>query len=180
MTSMRVSRIVLGVLGVVVIASLAAAQDVTYNAMPGINFAAFKTYKWVDIPGEVKPDQIVDAQIRQAIDAELAAKGLTKSANENADLYVGYQTGVNQERQWNAYGGGGGWRFGGGMASATSTTIAIGTLGLDIYDQKGQQLVWRGSATKTIDPGAKPDKREKNIANAVKKLLKNFPPATNK
>lgn len=58
--------------------------------------------------------------------------------------------------------------------------VAIGTLGLDIYDQAGKQLVWRGSATKTLDPGAKPEKRQQNITKAVAKLLKNFPPPTKK
>jgi hypothetical protein len=177
MTSKRSFGIVPSVLGVLLIAGLASAQDVNYNAMPGTNFAAFKTYKWVPIEGGVKVDQIVEAQITQAIDAELAKKGLTKSADDKADLYVGYQAAVNQERQWNAYGGGIGFR---GMGTATSSTIAIGTLGVDIYDQAGKQLVWRGSATKTLDPGAKPEKRQENITKAVDKLLKNFPPPAKK
>jgi hypothetical protein len=174
---MRSSRIALCVVGISMAAGAAAAQDVTYNAMPGTNFTAFKSYKWVDIPGGVKMDQIVDAQIKQAIDAELTKKGLTKSADDKADLYVGYQAAVNQEKQWNAYGGGIGFR---GMGTATSSTIAIGTLGVDVYDQAGKQLVWRGSATKTLDPGAKPEKREENIGKAVNKLLKNYPPPAKK
>ena len=58
------------------------------------------------------PDQIVATQIQQALDAELAAKGLTKTDADTADLYVGYQVALNQEKQWNAYGG--------GMGTATS------------------------------------------------------------
>jgi Domain of unknown function (DUF4136) len=87
---------------------------------------------------------------------------------------------VNEERQWNAYGGGVGFRVGGGMASATSTTINIGTLGVDIYDSAGKQLVWRGSATKTIDNKASPQKRQDNINKAMAKLLKNDPPPVKK
>jgi hypothetical protein len=83
---------------------------------------------------------------------------------------------VTQEREWNSYGGGAGWRFGGGMTTATSSTINIGTLGVDIYDPAAKQLVWRGSATKTIDERANPQKRQQNINKAVTKLLKNFPP----
>lgn len=156
---------------------LAVAQDVTYNAMPGTDFSKFKTYKWVAIEGGEQLDQIADAQIKQAIDAQLATKGLMKTDAETADLYVGYQVAINQERQWNAYGGGG-FRFGGGMATATTSTIAIGTLGVDMYDQAGKQLVWRGSATKTLDAKANAQKREQNISKAVAKLLKNFPPPT--
>jgi hypothetical protein len=36
--------------------------------------------------------------------------------------------------------------------------------------------VWRGTASKTLDPKTKPEKKQKNIAKAVKKLLKNYPP----
>ena len=158
-------------------ASILHAQDVTYNAMPGTDFTKFKTYKWVQVEGAVHPDQIVDKEITDAIDAELATKGLTKTADATANLLVDYQVAVNQEKQWNAYGGGVGFRMG-GMGTATSSTIDIGTLGVDMYDAAAKQLVWRGAATKTLDANAKPDKREQNITKAVKKLLKNYPPPT--
>src|SRR5262245_31701025 len=79
---------------------IASAQDVKYNFMPGTDFSKFKTYKWVAIQSTVHPDQIVDQEIKQAVDSQLATKGLTKTESENADLYVGYQCAVNQERQW--------------------------------------------------------------------------------
>jgi Domain of unknown function (DUF4136) len=167
--------------GVVLLAcSSAMAQAVTYNAAPDANFSKFKTYKWVRIDRVEYPDQIIDSQIKQSIDAQLASKGFAKSENDNADLYVAYQLSINQEKQWNAYGGGMGWRMGGGMASATSSTIQIGTLGFDVYDQAGKQLIWRGSATKTLNPPKDPDKRQKNLDKAVAKLLKGFPPPAEK
>lgn len=169
-------RVVPAVLFALCIAAAAVAQDVTYNAMPGTDFSKFKTYKWVVIEGAQLPDQIVDAEIKTAIDTQLAAKGLKKVAADPADLFVGYQVAVNDERQWNAYGGGLGWRMGGGMAQATSSTIKIGTLALDIYDAGGKTLVWRGAATKTLDDRANPQKRQENINKGVEKLLKDFPP----
>ena len=36
---------------------------------------------------------------------QLAAKGLNKTDSDIADLYVGYQLSVTQEKEWNAYGG---------------------------------------------------------------------------
>jgi len=156
------------------------AQDVTYNSAPGTDFSKFKTYKWVRIEGAEYPDQIVDQQIKQSIDSQLAGKGFTKSENDTADLYVGYQVSISQEKQWNAYGGGVGWRMGGGMASATSSTLQIGTLAFDVYDQAGKQLVWKGTATKTLNPPKDPDKKQKNLDKGVAKLLKNFPPLPKK
>jgi hypothetical protein len=161
---------------ILVTCSAALAQDVTYNFAAGTNFSNFKTYKWVNIPGADAPDQILDQQIKQSIDSQLAGKGFTKTEADNADLYVGYQLSIAQEKQWNAYGTGMGWRMGGGMATATSSVIQIGTLGFDVYDHAGKQLIWRGSATKTLNPPKDPDKKQKNLDKAVAKLLKDFPP----
>jgi hypothetical protein len=76
------------------------------------------------------------------------------------------------------WGYGGGWRYGGGMGAITVTTstILMGQLTLDMYDAAKKELVWRGSATKTLDPKTKPDKRTKSINKAAEKLLKNYPP----
>jgi hypothetical protein len=155
--------------------TLTPAQDVTSNSMPGADFTKYHTYKWVPIDGAVVPNQIVDAQIKQSIDSQLAAKDLTKTDDDKADLLIGYPISVTQEKQWNAYGTGG-LRWGGGMASAQQSTISIGTLVLDMYDPSGKQLVWTGRVTKTLDPGANQGKKQKNLDKAMQKLLKDFPP----
>jgi len=160
------------------------AQDVTYNFDKSTDFSKFKTYKWVAIKGAQKLDTLADKQIRDAIDAELSKKGLTKTDAETADLYIGYQPSLGEEKQLTTYntgwGYGPGWGYGypGSMGSSTSqtTTILIGQLALDMYDSANHDLVWRGIASKTLDPQAKPEKREKNIQKAAAKLLKNYPP----
>jgi hypothetical protein len=152
------------------------AQDVKSNYMPGTDFSKFHTYKWVDVEGGRHPNQIVDAEIRQSVDAQLASKGLTKATGDTADLLVGYQIAVDQEKQWNAYGMGGGVRWG-GMGTATQSTLNVGTLALDMYDPASKQLVWQGTATKTIDPSSNQEKNQKNLNKAMAKLLKNFPPS---
>jgi len=148
--------------------------QVSTNAMPGTNFSKYHTYKWVPIEGGAHPNQIIDQEIKQSVDSQMTAKGFTKTENDNADLYLGYQVAVDQEKQWNAFGMGRG--FGGGMGTATSSTISNGTLVLDMYDPATKQLVWQGRETKTIDPSKNQEKNEKNLNNAMEKLLKNFPP----
>ena len=108
----------------------------------------------------------------------MAAKGLTKTDSDKADLLIGYQVAVDQEKQWNAYSMGGA-RFG-GMGSATSSTISNGTLVLDMYDPTSKQLVWTGTATKTLNPSSNQEKNQKNLDKAMAKLLKNFPPPQKK
>ena len=169
-------RISLTAIGFVLLAgTLALAQDVKYNFMPGTDFSKYHTYKWVTIEGGTHPNQIVDAQIKQAVDAQLATKGLTKSTGDAADIFVGYQIAVDQEKQWNAYGMGGGVRFG-GMGTATQSTINVGTLVIDMYDPTAKQLVWTGNATKTMDPSGNQQKNQKSLNKAMQKLLKNYPP----
>jgi len=176
----------LAVLALVIVPALgggaALAQDVNVNYVPGTDFSKYKTYKWVEIQGAEKPDQIVDTQIKQAIDKVLGGKGLTLATGDTADLFIGYQVAVNQERQWNAYntGGYGAWRYGGGMGTATSSTIHIGTIALDMYDASAKELVWKGQASKTLSGEKNPEKRQKNIEKAMAKLLKDFPPKPKK
>ena len=167
--------------GVVLFAcSSAVAQDVHYNFMPGTDFSKYHTYKWIDLKENVHPNQIVQQEIRQAIDGQLTEKGLTKTDGDTADLYVGYQCAIDRERQWNAYNTGGFGRWGGGMGTATSSTIENGTLVLDMYDPTSKQLVWTGKATKTLNPSGNQEKDMKRLDSAAKKLLKDFPPPTKK
>ena len=162
-------------LGVAFMACIVAiGQDVRHNSMPGVDFSKYHTYKWVNIEGAAHPNQIVDAEIKQSIDSQLASKGLTKTDGDQADLYIGYQVAVDQEKQWNAWGTGRG--FGGGMGEATQSTINVGSLVLDMYDPTTKQLVWQGTATKTINPSGNQEKNEKNLNKAMEKLLKGFPP----
>lgn len=164
----------------------AAAQDIRYNFIQGTDFSKYKTYKWVRIPDVQYPNQILDTQIVQSIDSQLALKGLSKT-EDNPDLYVTYQAAVNQEKQWNSYSTGGdmwgygrwgGWGGYGGMQTTTTTssTINIGTLNLDFYDVARKEQVWRGAASKTLGSGKDPQKVQKNLNKAVAKLLKKFPP----
>jgi hypothetical protein len=63
-----------------------------------------------------------------------------------------------------------------GTGSWTSSKISVGTLVLEMYDPGTKQLVWTGTATKTIDPSANHEKNMKNLDKATVKLLKNYPP----
>jgi hypothetical protein len=69
---MKTIRILLAALALV---AIAPAQDVTSNFDPNTDFTKYKTYKWVDIPGGVKVDDILARQLTGAVDAELAPKG---------------------------------------------------------------------------------------------------------
>jgi hypothetical protein len=184
--SLAVVSLTFGAVGLV-------AQDVRYDFDKDQDFSKYKTYEWVPIKGADQPDDLTAKQITGAIDAVLAKKGLTKTDSDTADLYIGYQTAMGTEKQYTSYntgwgygpGWGGGWYgYNGGMSTTTTygstSTVYVGQLDLSMYDRTQKELVWRGVATKTLDPKAKPDKKQKNINKAAEKLLKNYPPPANK
>jgi uncharacterized protein DUF4136 len=151
------------------------AQEVKYNYDRETNFAAYRSYRWTGRE-RTAPDPLVDRDIRRAIDAQLSQKGLQKSENDS-DLYIDYQTAVDHERQFDAWNMGPRWS---GMARATTSRVDVGTLVLSIYDPVKKQLAWRGSVTKTLNPGKDPDKNYRNLEKAIAKLLKNYPPKSRK
>lgn len=181
-------KILLSFVMIVLAATIASSQDTRYNFDRNADFSKFKTYKWVTLKNAAQLDDLLDKQIKSAVDAELARKGLTRVEDDSANLFVGYQAAVGQEKQFTSYGTdwgyGGGWYRGGwygpsgGMSTTTgqTSTIYVGQLAVDMYDSANHSLVWRGLGSKTIDPKAKPDKQQKNLQKAVAKILKNYPP----
>jgi hypothetical protein len=176
---------------VLLITGCAVAQDVRYNFDREADFSKFKTYKWVVLGAKAQGETLLSKQIRTAVEIELSGKGLTKVEDDTANLYIGYQTAIGQEKAFTSYNSGwgygsgwyrGGWYGypGGGMTTGQTSTIYTGQLDLDMYDSANHDLVWRGVASKTIDTNAKPDKQQKNLTKAVVKLLKNYPPRVKK
>jgi hypothetical protein len=175
------------------LATVAYGQDVSYNFDQQADFSKYKTYKWVQAKGGPEQvDQLTAQQITSAFEKQLALKGLTKATGDQADLSILYQVAIDKEKQINTmdtgmYGPGWGPRYyggyyGAGMGSSTTTTstIFVGSVVLDMYDGASKNLVWRGLASKQIDPKAKPEKRDKNLNKGAAKMLKNYPPKPKK
>jgi len=199
----------------------AHGQDVHYNYDRGANFQSYRTYQWVDVQGgrpkaggapglpdppsglpalpvaapvggnTVSDDQLLDQDIKRAVDEQLAQKGLTRVDN-GGDLLVGYQAKVNEEKSINLFGSGwgggpwgGGWGgWGGGMSSMSvqgqTSTIPVGTLVVGLYDPNKKQVIWRGDATKTVYLKKDPNKNYSQLQKAMVKLFKNYPPQPGK
>jgi len=151
------------------------AQTIRTSRAPGVTFSKYHTYRWVVIKG-VHADPSVDAQIKQSIDSQLAAKGLTK-ADDTADLNVDYQTALSKAETWQSYED---WSdpslMGQRLPQHKKVTIEVGTLVIDMYDTAAKQLVWTGRAHKTLDPNTSREDRQRNLDKAAKKLLADFPP----
>lgn len=157
----------------------AAAQNVNYDYDKGAEFSKFKTYAWV--AGTNLTDEINHKRVVDAIDAQLAAKGLAKvEASAHPDILIAYHATFDKDFRITGFSSGwGGYRFGGTRTgSARTDTILTGTLVVDVVDAQTKSIVWRGIASKEIDPKANPEKREKSINKTADKLFKNYPPQT--
>ncbi len=156
----------------------AFAQKVQTDFDHQANFSQYKTYSWQ----EIKPaNSLWDARIKNAVDAQLAAKGWTQVPSGGDVAVVAIKTTQTQrtlQTFYNGFGGGWGWRRfgGGGFGDATTTEqdYKEGTLVIDLYDAKTKQLIWRGSAQDTLSDKAA--QNEKNPDKRVAKMFKAFPP----
>jgi Domain of unknown function (DUF4136) len=168
--------------------ALVLAQKVSYDYEKTANFANFKTYAHKD--GTKVGQPLIDDRIVAAIDKELATKGLTKS-EANPDVVVVYHVAFDKEKDISTYSsgyGGGygpyGYGWGGGWGGTTTNTtvrdILVGTMVIDMADVNKKQVVWRGMGVKEVNTTANPEKRDKSINEAVKKILKNYPPKVKK
>ncbi len=132
-----------------------------------------------DIRDNASEDQLINQEIKRAVDEQLAQKGLTK-VDKNADLHVSYHAAIRQEQSLYVSGVGWGDRGWGGWSDGSvqgqTSSVPIGTIVVDLYDPAQKQLIWRGDATKTIDLKKDPDKNHRNLQKAMAKLFKNYPP----
>ena len=160
----------------------AFAQHVQTDFDHQTNFSQYKTYSWQ----EIKPtNSLWDARIKNAVDAQLAAKGWTQ-VDSGGDVAVVAMKASKTRRTlqtfYDGFGGGWGWRRfgGGGFGDATTTEqdYKVGTLVIDLYDANTKQLIWRGSAQDTLSDQA--SKNEKKLDKGVAKMFKAFPPGSAK
>jgi hypothetical protein len=161
---------------------IAFAQHVQTDFDHQVNFSQYKSYSWQ----EIKPaNSLWDARIKNAVDAQLAAKGWTQVASGGDVAVVAIKTSKTQrtlQTFYDGFGGGWGWRRFGGMGFGDATTTEqdykVGTLVIDLYDAKTKDLIWRGSAQDTLSDKA--TQNEKNLDKGVAKMFKAFPPSSAK
>ena len=157
-----------------------SAQKVSVGADPGVDLTKYKTYAWAKGVSSANP--IITQMVVSSVDAQLAAKGLTK-VETDPELTVTVFGSTESDVQVSNPS----WAP---SLNSISTGVAVGsqawvvtkgTLVVDISDAKTKNNVWRGTATQTLDQGPTGDRArdaktvEQPIKNAVKKMFKQFP-----
>lgn len=147
------------------------------------DFESYKTFAFFK-PGIDKAEisDLDKRRILRAIEAELMAKGYTKS--ENPDMLVSIFTKSNQRvdiynNAWGygawGWGGFGGWGWRSGWNGNQVSTSTEGVLFIDLIDAQKKELIWQGSGTGNLETRSV-EKKEARIKEFVSQMLLQFPP----
>ena len=170
---MRIARIALTLTLATLVTSTARAQKITTEAAPGTNLGIYKTFAWLKQPNVADP--ILKQRIIDDINTQLTAKGYQLVA-DGGDLAIAAHLATQTEQTLNTFydGFGGGWRWGGGFGSATTsvTSYQEGTLVVDLFDARTKQAIWRGTAEQTMS--SNPQKQAEDMDKAAQKMFQKF------
>jgi hypothetical protein len=164
-----------------------ATLKVESQSDPKADFAAYKTYAWDPTPPSKEEADAMQypeavAMVRQAVDRELAARGLKLVEGDQADLMaaahghgknrlVVLDSGYKQAT--------GPLGYSGPLTGAPTVSIndarvyRDGTLILDLVDRRTGAVVWRGTASDTV---TEPSQVKAVVDGAVKRMLADYPP----
>ncbi|WP_392341365.1 DUF4136 domain-containing protein [uncultured Shewanella sp.] len=159
---------------------------------PSVSFEQYKTYSWVEKKNEdagYHLDGLMDQRVRAAVETQLSQKGISKADKQNADLLVNYITKVDKKINIDTFNSNFGynpyygprWGFGGSLHSETTVReYDVGTLMVDLVDNKTGKLIWRGTVADTVREQSTPEERINTINQAIGTVMMNYPPKPNK
>lgn len=154
----------------------ACAPNIVVDYDKSTDFSRYRTYGWGKGTPAKNPN--LDRQIVEAIDEQLAHKGLTK-AEGDPDLVVSYQAETHEEIDYNesSYASGSGPAYGSPISSSGADApmrVRVGTIVVDMFDTKTQRNVWHGVGTDLVADN--PAKTSAEIQKGATKMFEKFPP----
>ena len=154
-----------------------AGNKARVEVSPNADFARYKTYQWLPTriltaSGVVQDDPTITPLVKDAINKQLAAKGLTE-VQSGADLQVAAGVVTAKVPQLEAV-------VFGGPDMMFDTPIASmgrynreGSLIVNLIDTKTKKSAWLAMVTESIDN--KPGGGQKKIGPAAEKIFKKYP-----
>jgi hypothetical protein len=146
------------------------------------DFSKYKTYTISEETMKMGINQLNRDRVISAVEAEMAAKGFTKSES-SSDVILDIRIKGEEVQTATATTSGSGygyyrWGYGGGFSTTTVNydKYVEGTLFVTLVDRATEKIVWQGTGTRTLDENASAQKREENINYAVNKIFTNYPP----
>ena len=134
---------------------------VRVTAEKNVDFAKFKTYSWTE--GQPSAVKEIDAQIKAAVDRELAGLGMTKATSGTGDVQAAYysvsRTDVNTKAKADAQG--------------SRPEYSVGTLMVALLEPSSRRRLLQMRIDKPID--TQPAKLESEINAAVAEIFTKYP-----
>jgi hypothetical protein len=154
----------------------ACASNVVVDYDKSADFSRYHTYAWGKGTPAKNPD--LDRQIVQAVDEQLARKGLTKT-EADPDLVVSYYAATHEEIDYTeaSYAAGYGPGYGSPISDSAGSVpmrVRVGEIVVDMYDTKEKRNVWHGVGTDLVMDD--PAKTSAEIHNGAAKMFEKFPP----
>ncbi|WP_299259963.1 DUF4136 domain-containing protein [uncultured Aquimarina sp.] len=144
------------------------------------NFTTYKSYAFYK-PGIDKAEisDLDKKRILRAIEADMSAKGFTKSQNPDVLVSIFTKTKENINVYQNNFGFGYGWGWnpwfwGAGQNTVSRTTE--GTLYIDLIDASKKELIWQGMGTAALTK--KVDRKQEKMNQIVTAIMEKYPPET--
>jgi Domain of unknown function (DUF4136) len=176
---------------------LSAKVKVDVMRDPQVGFRPLKTFAWhPDGAGEVKvlvknsgdPEKLrerFEPVIRPAVEQALAAKGLTPAQGGSPDLYASYYLLITAGDSSQAMGQFLSPTMEWGIPPFQGATQSLkiyeqGSLILDLSSPSLKSAVWRGVAKAEIDRQRTEPQRDDRIREAVREMVKKYPPKPKK
>lgn len=181
----------LPLLVLLIVASSCSSVRVSTDYDRKTDFDQFKTFAFFKTGiDKAEINDIDKRRILRAIEAELLAKGFTKS--ENPDVLISIFTKSNQRVDvynnawgmgawgwggWGPWGWGMGPGWGWGWNQPMVSTRTEGVLFVDLINADKKELIWQGMGTGFLT--RKSEKKEERIKEFVTKIMEQYPPSAN-
>jgi hypothetical protein len=169
--------------GTLVLLAGCSSPAVHYDYDARANYSNIKTYDWQVAPKQAAPgaNPLMETRVKRAVDGELLLKGIKREATGDPDVlvsaYILYQAQGSRSR----VGMGIGISPFRGLGIGVSGPIGgrrtvIGSLVVEVADFKTRQLIWKSVSEGALEEGSTPEDTDKDVAEAVRKMLSRFPP----
>ncbi|GAL78993.1 phosphonate ABC transporter phosphate-binding periplasmic component [Algibacter lectus] len=179
----------LPLLALLIVVTSCSSVKVAADYDKDANFNSYKTFAFFKTGiDKAEISDLDKRRILRAIEAELIAKGFTKS--EDPDLLISLFTKANQRvdvynNSWGGRGAWGGWGGGyggfgpgwggwGGFNQPSVSTSTQGVLFIDLIDAKKKELVWQGMGSGYLTQNM--EKKDERIKEFVSEIMMKYPP----
>jgi hypothetical protein len=148
-----------------------------------VDFTSYKTFafykKGID---KASVSDLDKKRIMRAVEAELVAKGFSKSANPDILVSIFTKSREQVNVSDNNIGIGWGWGYNPWFYGRTNINInqyTEGTLFIDFIDKKTNELIWQGIGSGAMKM-SNIEKKEERINEFVYKIISTYPPGLKK